>query len=534
MIKSIFLFIFSFWLSAYGQKPRLVIGIVVDQMSQDYLYRFEKDFGEDGFRRLMQDGFVFHNHFYNYMPTFTGPGHATIYTGTTPSGHGIAGNAWFERVSHTTVYCVEDSNVQTVGENSGAGKRSPVRLTSATITDMLKLSSNGKSKVIGIALKDRSAILPVGGMADAAYWWDDTSENWITSNFYIGELPEWVSEFNRDHPAKDFLGEWKPVDDSRHTTDHNQFEQPYVEDGSTAFPYDLKKMAEDKGPGVLKSSPFGDEYTFSFAKSAIEGEKLGADETTDFLSISFSSPDYIGHQFGPYSDEVRDTYLRFDSQLAEFLGYLEEKVGTSNFAIFLTGDHGVMPNVEFLKSNQLNAGRIDLKKLESGIETMLKKSYGDHKILIRLGEGQVILDHKVLKDSKIKRDEASRKIVGYLMDQEEVQLAISSHDLLLKEYHRFPHAYVQNGYHKDRSGDVIFVMKSYLDSDEYSTGAGHGTPYIFDTHVPLIFYGNNYFKQGEDFNNRRITQIVPTLSDLLSIQRPPLSVDESLYPLIRK
>ncbi len=540
MIKRILsLIICSGSLLAIGQsRPKLVIGIVVDQMTNDYLYRFNANFEDDGFNRLVNGGFYFPNTFYNYMRTSTGPGHASIYTGTTPSMHGIVENRWLDRESGEFVNCVSDQNS---GIDSGDdAEQSPSNLNGPTITDMLALSDNGRSKIMSVAIKDRGAILPGGHMADLALWWNGETGMWTTSSYYRDDLPSWVSSFESESPAESFLEKWeysRKGDVSIPETKmmmHNEFEQSIAgKEDDANFPYDLKAIAESKGISVLKFTPYGNSYTLDLAKKMIESEKFGQDDFTDFLCISLSSTDYVGHLYGPYSDEVEDTYTKLDRDLALFMYYLDEKVGNNNYTIFLTSDHGVVPNINYMKSRKLPANHFETgDSLKNELNQKLMSEFNISPVQ-KVSSQQVYLDRQLIEKEKADYSKILKYITEYLVSKENIQVALSSKELLFKEYVDYPKREMQNSYYHSRSGDVLFVYRPLMRSEEYQKGTGHGTPYGYDRNVPLIWYGKG-IKKGMSVENVEITQIAATLSDLLQIQRPPMCTSESLFQKISK
>ena len=332
--RSVFLLYFfsSFVMVAQPiPKPKLVVGIVVDQMRYDYIYRFWDKYSEGGFKRLVNNGFFCKNTNYNYVPTYTAPGHAAIYTGTTPAINGIVGNDWFDRALGKKIYCVVDTTVVGVGSISKEGKRSPANLLTSTITDELRLATNMKSKVIAISLKDRSAILPGGHTANAAYWFDGSNGNFISSTYYMKELPRWVVEFNEKKLPQKYLSQpWNtllPIDQyTESLADDNPYETKFAGEQRPVFPHDLPVlMAKNKGMGLLLTTPFGNSLLLDFAKEVLYAESMGKAETPDFLAISFSATDYIGHAYGPNSIEVEDCYLRLDKDIAELLNMIEAK-----------------------------------------------------------------------------------------------------------------------------------------------------------------------------------------------------------------
>ncbi|MEE2801430.1 MAG: alkaline phosphatase family protein, partial [Bacteroidota bacterium] len=369
------------------QQPKLVVGIVVDQMRYDYLTKFYDYYGDDGFKRLMNNGFNAVNHHFNYVPTYTAPGHASIYTGTTPANHGIIGNNWYDKVAKQSIYNVYDNNRVSIGTNGEDGKMSPERLLTSTVTDELKLHTQDRAKVIGISIKDRGAILPAGHLADAAFWFKGKDEaRFITSDFYKEELPQWVADYNDSGKAKSYLTEWNtlyPIETYKASgTDLNNYEKPPRGKEKAVFPYDLKELAAENGNyDLLKATPFGNTVVADLAIAALEGEQLGKDDVTDFLAVSFSSTDYIGHQYGVNSVEVMDTYLRLDLEIARFLKELDDKVGVGNYTLFLTADHGAVHVPAYLHDEGLQAGYFDSRTLREKLKDHVKKEFGNDAII---------------------------------------------------------------------------------------------------------------------------------------------------------
>ena len=521
-------FLFPIILSYSQENPKLIVGIVVDQLCNDYLYRFQSDFGTEGFRKLMSEGYYFPNTFFNYSRTSTGPGHASIFAGCTPSGHGIVENNWFDKQSGKTVYCTFD-------EDNG---RSPKQLIGSTIADMLILSGQGRSKTIGVSLKDRGAILPVGHGATMALWYDDNSNGWLSSNYYMKDLPEWLKNFNKIHPPESFLATWK-LDKSKEQTfdfevpEHNSFEEDLVKNQAGNFPYDVVKLAKENGNSIIKSTPFGNTYTFSLAREIIVNEKLGMRGYQDFLSVSLSSTDYIGHKFGPYSEEVKDTYIKLDKDIAEFISFLNRTVGDDKYIIFLTSDHGVVPNIGYLESLGFNGITYNEDSLTTEVSKHLLRRFGKENLLLELSEGQVYLNQDMIELNKIDEQKIQREVCDFLMSREDIAAALTSHDMRYKSYTDFPRKEMQASYYHGRSGDVMFEYKVYNRSSKYPKGTGHGTPYGYDRNVPLLFYGMG-IKAGISYENTDITQIAATLADLMKVQRPPMCTANSLAGKILK
>lgn len=516
------LLLFATALFAQQQRPKLVVGIVVDQMKPDYLQRFANDFSEGGFKRLLKEGYTFHNTHYNYLPTYTGPGHASIYTGTTPSIHGIVGNEWFSRRLGKERYCTDDTNVQNIG-NSGKGDdpMSPRNLLSTTITDELRLSTNFKGKVIGMSLKDRGAILPAGHFANWAFWYSKTG-SFISSTFYGPTLPNWVTEFNNEKHYLPYLSKnwelFRPLatyDES--LPDENPYEGKLYKADKPVFPYDLKSMYEKNDAGVIRVTPFGNNLLEEFAKKAIEKEELGKDEITDFLAVSFSSTDYIGHILGPRSMELQDTYLRLDETIADFLNYLDKTVGKGNYLLFLTADHGGAENVQFLKDNKYNVTNVEPKDITKGLKKFSSDTFGED-LILNYSNFNIYFDKDKIKAKSLDLVKVKQSFKDYLMTQEHVKRVYSEEEILADNGNDFHLHCIARGYDSAENGDLVVLDKpSYI---EYgATGTSHGTTYSYDTHVPLIFFGWN-IKPGETHDRKVITEIAPTIAQKINVSFP--------------
>ena len=505
-------------------RPKLVVGIVVDQMRFDYLYRYKDHFTNDGFLRLMDDGFSFANTHYNYVPTYTGPGHASIYTGTTPSVNGIAANNWYDRDTGQMVYCVDDSGVKSVGGNRYAGERSPANLVTSTITDQLRYGTNYKGKVIGIALKDRSAILPAGHAANAAYWFDTSTGHFITSTYYMDQLPHWVISFNARKLPELFLKRgWRLLlPDSAYTAstrDNEKWERVMKGEKNPVFPHLLSRDPANPYQSIL-TSPWGDQLTLDFAESAITHENLGKDSNTDFLAISFSSTDYVGHSYGTNSRETEDIYLRLDRQLASLFHFLDRHVGRDNYVVFLTADHAASPTPEYLLAHDVPAGRFDTGSFVDYLKQNLAQTYGTANLLAKYANQQVYLSDSLLSVLDLNKSDVEQKVADWASSYPNIYTAATEAQLKNQDYDKFPFSMVQNGDYPGRSGDVFVVYQPYfLDSGGEAVGTTHGSPYSYDTHVPLLFYGWHVPK-GASYKNVTITDIAPTLAAMLKITEP--------------
>ncbi|HKK47430.1 MAG TPA: alkaline phosphatase PafA [Balneolaceae bacterium] len=510
--------------------PKLVVGIVIDQMRYDYLPMYWDKFENGGFKRLVNQGYSFANNHYNYVPTYTGPGHAAIYTGTTPSVNGIVGNDWYDRSAGHNVYVVSDSMVSSVGTESDAGKMSPANLWSTTVTDQLKLAKPG-SKVIAVSIKDRAAVLPAGHMADGAYWYDGDSGNFISSSWYMDKLPKWVQSFNEEGLARTLSQKtWEtllPI--TRYTEsnpDNSPYEEAFAKEETPVFPHKLGDYANDSY-NIVKSSPYGNTLLEAFAKKTVEGEGLGADDVTDFLAISFSSTDYVGHQFGPHSIELEDTYLRLDRDLADFFDYLDKKVGKGNYMVMLTADHGVVDVPAELMDEGLPGGYFNSNEAMAELSDYLNAAYGDGKWIESYINGQVYLNRDSIEEQDIPLENMQRDVADFLRGLDGVQSTNTATNFEYRDYNDGLQAMYKNGFHYDRSGDVYIQLKpGWLDSS-HRTGTSHGSPYNYDTHVPLLFYGWN-IPHGKTSQKTVITQVAPTISAMLNIDYPSGSEAEVL------
>lgn len=506
--------------SGHGQqRPKLVVGIVVDQMKMEYLYRFSDDFSPNGFKRLMDKGYTFHNMHYNYMPTYTAPGHATIYTGATPSTHGIVGNNWFNRAIGKDMYCTDDASVKTIGDGSEKeGAMSPRNLLTTTITDELRMATNFKGKVIGMSIKDRGAILPAGHFANWAFWYSNTGA-FISSTFYAEKLPDWVTQFNQEKRYMNYINTgWsllKPIAAYNESLgDDNPYEGKIDKTTGPVLPYNLSKIYADKGADVLRTTPFGNDFLAELAMKAIEKEALGKDEITDFLAVSFSSTDYVGHEFGPRSIELQDTYLRLDQTLATFLTYLDKTVGKDNYFLFLTADHAGAENPNYLKDNNYNVKNVPTKDIVTGLKKYSMDTFGVN-LLLDYSNFNIFFDRTIIKEKGLELAKVKQSFKDFLMTQDKIKRVYTEEEILASSGDDYFLSFIAKGYDPKQSGDIVVLDKAgYL---EYkATGTTHGSPNSYDTHVPLLFYGCNV-KHGESFNKKAITQIAPTLSQMLKI-----------------
>lgn len=493
-------------------QPKLIVGIVVDQMRYDYLTKFYNDFGEDGFKRLMREGLNCKNVHYTYKPTYTGPGHATIFTGTSPSVHGIVGNNWFERSEQESVYCVNLKK----GEGSSFN---PKRMLVETFADAMKQYSNFKSKSFGISLKDRGAILPAGHLADGAYWFSSENGVWQSDTYYKKNNPDWLQEFNTQDFSKRYLSKgWtlsKSISEySESVPDLNNYEFPLTKNTNTTFPYNLVKAQKESDWGILKKIPQGNQMSADLFKLLIEKESIGENEHTDFVSLSFSATDYIGHRFGVQSVEVQDTYIKLDETVADLLQFLDEKVGKGKYTLFLTSDHGAGMPRAFLKENGIPTGELSAREISKNLKKIALKEGLTESWISKVMNLNVYFNDSLKFAEQGNYQRLKSKCMLSLSQQDGIARVIDLEKTTASEDEREKMAL--KGVHPKRSGDLVLVEEfnwtTYTDK-----GSTHGSPYEYDTHVPLIFFGFGIPK-SEVLSAHPVSSIVPSLSLLFGIQ----------------
>lgn len=520
------------------QRPKLVVGIVVDQMRWDYLYRFNPLFkASGGFKRMMNEGFSCDNTLIPYTPTITACGHTCTFTGSVPAIHGITGNAWWDNLQMKSIYCSEDKTVKGVGgKTEEDGQMSPRNMLTTTICDELRLATNFKSKVIGVALKDRGSILPAGHSANAAYWYEGKSGNFITSTYYMNELPVWVNNFN-NRKLVDSLYKlnWnlalpKEVYPQYATADVKDYEgKPFGKD-AVGFPYDLSSFI-GKDFSKISSTPFGNTLTVEMAKAAVIAENLGKGAATDFLTVSFSSPDYVGHSFGPNSMEQVDDYVRLDDELGRLFAFLDASVGKDQYTVFLTADHAVAHVPGFMKENKLPGGTLDDAGMMREMNTKLKEQFGIDRTIVSMANYQVYLNHPRIDSAKLDDEAIKKWIVQYVKKNDAIANAFPTADIMTTPINKTLREMLANGYNPRRSGDIQMILKpGYIEGG--ATGTTHGLWYPYDAHIPLLWYGWG-IKHGKTKRETYMTDIAPTVAALLNIQMPSGNVGKVIEDVIK-
>jgi predicted AlkP superfamily pyrophosphatase or phosphodiesterase len=505
------------------QRPKLVVGIVVDQMRWDYLYRYYNRYSPTGgFKRLLNAGFSCENTLIPNTPTITACGHAGIYTGSVPAIHGITGNDWWDYDLNKYVYCTEDDSEKTIGSTTTLGQMSPRNLLVTTIGDELRLATNFSSKVIGVAIKDRGAILPAGHSANGAYWYDNKTGDWISSSYYLKELPKWVTDIN----AKKLVDKY------------------YAQDWNTLYPLDTyKQSAPDpkgfphllkqnigKNYGTIPATPYGNTFTFEMAMAAVTGEGLGTDTETDLLTVSLSSPDYIGHAYGPNSAEAEDGFLRLDKDLGDFLDFLDTKTGKGEYLVFLTADHGVANMPSFLQQHKIPAGNFDNEKNTELLNALLKEKTKADELVIGILNYQVYLNRTGIINSGLNKDSINKWVIDYLLKQPGVNRGFALEALSETTLNTKQKDAMANGYFPKRSGDIQIVFQPQWIGDFLKGGTTHGVWNPYDAHIPLLWYG---WKIKPGFSNKEVymTDIAATVAALLHIQMPSGSIGHVIEDL---
>lgn len=485
-------------------KPKLVLAIVVDQFRYDYLTRFRSEYNA-GLARLLTQGAIFTNARYEHFPTVTAIGHSTFLSGATPALSGIIGNDWYDRDEKKSVTSVEDSAVKLLGGNPSTGGSSPHRMLVDTVGDELKMSNAGQSKVIGVSLKDRAAILPAGHMANGAFWFDSRSGNFVSSTYYFPDLPQWVKDFDGAHPADQYRG--------------------------AAF---LTKTLPSERPALysaIDATPYANEMIERFAEAALQSERLGQRGVTDILAVSFSANDYVGHASGPDSPEVHEVSLQTDKVLDKLFQAIDRSVGMDNTLVILTADHGVAPLPEANVARRMPGGRLPLGIVSKTVQAALVKKFGDGDWIISNSEHSVYLNSDLIAKKNLPREEVDRVAADSAWTIPHVFRVYTREQLMAAAAPRDEVGLrVMNGFYPQRGADVEVLLEPYWIFTQ--TGATHGTPFGYDTHVPVIFMGPG-IKPGRYDNSIVVNDVAPTLSTILDVETPSGSVGRVLTEMFR-
>lgn len=520
-----------------SEKPKLIIGIIISQMRYDYIYKYWDKFEDGGFKRLIMNGTFCKNTSFNYLFSEQGTGVASIMTGTTPAFHGIVGSEWYDNLKERTIQSTEDERYNTVGGKYESGRMSPDKLMCTSLGDEIKLSNNFKSKVVSISFNPASAIFAGGHSADAAYWFDNLSGNWISSSYYMDSLPTWVRQFNEKKFADTYLSkEWNtllPLESyTESLPDDNKYETGIK--GQHTFPYMLDDLSALKRKRtnytILNSTPFGDNLIKDFAISTIMEEKLGEDNYPDLLSITFSATEQIGNAFGPHSIEVEDAYLRLDKALAHFIDFIENQMGKQNVLFFLTAEHGVAYVPEYLNDNHMPAGTFVPHAALVLLRSYLNVIYGEAHWITKYKNQQIYLNRNLIEDSKIPLAEMQDVISKFMLQFAGVANSVTANTLQTTNFSHGVFYKIQNSFNQKRSGDVIINLKAgWVDKGNGSTN--HTSSYSYDSRVPLIWYG---WKTGRKtiVEPVDIIDIAPTIATFLNIAYPNACSGQPVFELI--
>jgi hypothetical protein len=520
------------------EKPKLIVGIIVEQMRYDYISKFWDKFGEGGFKRLLNEGTYCRNANFNYLFTQTSVGHATIATGTTPSYHGIIAEEWYVMLKNKVYNCVSDEKERTLGGYVESGKMSPRQLLSTTIGDEIKLASYGKSKVIGISLNGNAAILSAGTTANAAYWFDGETGNWISSSYYMQDLPVWVKTFNEKKFADIYMTKrWEtkfPINDyfQRCLTDDNIYEKGIM--GRKVFPYDLPQMgfisSNKKRYGLLKSMPFGNTFTKDFAIAAIVNDSLGMHNNTDLLMVSFAATESIGQNFTPESIEVMDAFIRLDEDLEHFLNFLDQQLGKQNVLLFLTSDHGAVQNPDYLADKGIPVGYFAQGSALGLLRSYMNAAFGNGDWIKYYYAQQIFLNHDLVEGSRLNLADVQQKVAQFMLQFTGVANTVTASTLQNTYFPEGVFSKMQKSYNQKRSGDVLINLEpGWIEKD--GNANTHNSSYSYDSHVPLIWYGWK-MKRSTIYDPVDMVDIAPTISYLLNIACPNASVGKPIVGLI--
>ena len=539
-----------------GQHPRLILQVTVDALRGDLPDRYNHVFGEGGFRYLLSEGVHYTNAHYQHANTETIVGHVSLATGTVPAVHGMVGNVWFDRESNRLTYNIEDADYHLLSADADVDRnteidptqkaakvdgRSPSTIMSSTFSDELAVHFNGKPKIFGVSVKDRGAV-SLAGHAGKAFWFSKASGAFVTSSYYYDKYPGWVMAWNARKPALAYAGKsWQLMHDRSSylygDSDDQHYETDFPGFGRT-FPHPYGTAEDKYFTTRLTLSPAGDELTLDFAKSLIKNEQLGQDEVPDYLAVSFSSTDYVGHLFGASSLETEDNLARLDRTLADLFKYIDDNVGLDNTLIVLSADHGqpeIPGHLHLLGIH--DAAYFDTKSLDKtpAIEA-LKKQFGLAEELIETyNHPYIYLNRDLIHDKQLNQAEVEQAIAEELVKFNGVSMAVSSTALRTAS---LPDTQLMrsilNNFHPNRSGDIILVFEPNVfinDFDGLTVASTHGSPWRYDTFVPVIFAGAK-LKSMEV--SRPITpyDVAPTLANYLGIKPPSGSTGNPLKEVL--
>jgi len=523
------------------EKPKLVIGIVIEQLRYDQLERLISILPEDGIRKMMNEGTYYKNASFNYLLSQAAPGYATISTGTDPSYHGMTSDSWYNLFNDQVIYCVQDSKSNPVGGSFEGGLFSPSNLIASTFADELKMATCGQAKVYGIGMKEMAAIITAGHSADGAFWYDDKTGTWMSSTYYTNALPGWLMDFNASMAPEVYLsGTWKTFKDPSVYpgcgNDTSKYERGF--DSQTWFPYDLDKLSKRDKPasqrrnyGILRETPFADDFTTDLALKIIENEGLGQDDVVDFLSVSYSAEDYIGHRFGPSSVEAADAIVRLDRNISRIIEEVNRKIGKKNVLIYFVAAHGVSEIPAVLEANRIPSGYFKLNQSLQLLRSYLNAVYGQGDWIKGFHDNQIFLNRTLIEDANISLEEMQKKIARFMVQFSGIVNAVPCSLIETGTFSEGLLEKMSNSTSPQRSGDVMIVLNpGWVEKGDNVTN--HNSPYEYDLHVPLIWYG---WTTNKALVTRKvdIKDIAVTLSDLCKVGLPNSANGNPLTELFR-
>ncbi len=529
--------------SAYipPDKPRLVIGIIVEQLRYDQLERIWELLPDNGLKRMVSEGTYYRNASIDYLSTQAAPGFATISTGASPSAHGITSDSWFHPFNNEMIYCVQDAGASPVGGSFETGLFSPVNLLSSTFADELQMASCGGARVYGIGIREMSAIITAGHAADGAFWFDDRTGTWMSSTYYAQTLPPWLMDFNAMLLPGQYLNQdWKPLLDPATypgcQPDSSSFERGF--NGQTWFPYDLKSMST-KGKlinvtrdySVLRETPFADEFTTDLALRLIDNEQLGQDDITDFLSVTYSATDYIGHRFGPSSVEASDALVRLDRNIARLLEKIDKSLGKKNVLVYLVSAHGVSEIPAVLEQSRIPSGYFRLNQSLQLLRSYLNAIYGQGDWVRGFYDSQIFLNRGLIEGAKINLEEIQKRVARFMVQFSGIAAAVHTSAFEMSDFSGGLLRKMASNYSQQRSGDVMIALNpGWVEKTDNVTG--HNSPWEYDSHVPMIWFG---WTASRASVTRSVStrDIATTLSVLCKVPLPNASSGDPLHELFR-
>jgi predicted AlkP superfamily pyrophosphatase or phosphodiesterase len=529
--------------SAYipPDKPRLVIGIMVEQLRYDQLERMRDILPEKGIKRLINEGTYYRNASYDYLLTQAGPGYATVSTGTSPSFHGITSDSWYHPFNDQIIYCVQDPKVSPVGGSFETGLFSPANLLSSTFADELQMASCGAAKVYGIGIREMGAIITAGHAADGAFWYDDRTGTWMSSTYYLSDLPSWLKDLNALMMPGQYLNQaWTPLMDPLRypgcQTDSTGMERGF--EGRTWFPYDLKSMSTEgkllnvkRNLALLRETPFSDDFTTELAMRLITGEQLGQDDITDFLAINYTATDYIGHRFGPSSVETADAIVRLDKNIGLLLDMIDKNLGKKNVLVYFVSAHGVSEIPAVLEASRIPSGYFKVNQSLQLLRSYLNAVYGQGDWVKGFYDNQIFLNRALIEDADVSLEDIQKKVARFMVQFSGIASAVPCSSFEMSDFTGGILLKMSNSYTSQRSGDVMISLNpGWIEKNDNATG--HNSPYEYDSHVPLIWYGWTASRASVT-RNISIRDIAVTLSVLCKVPLPNAANGEPLQELFR-